>query len=113
MTTISESFIRERLSNEYLRIIQRAKADLTDVLTSAAETKKMDCQKKFDRETAEIWRNQKQLPVHERLTVPMIAAIEQRQKNIIECVKDIYELKGNLFLQTPPPTTTTTTLVIR
>jgi len=108
ITTISDSIIRERLSNEYLRIIERTKADLTRVLTTAAEAKKIDCEKKFIRETAEIWKKQRQLPIEERLTTTMLTSVEERQKNIVECLKHIYELKGNLFLKRTP----TTTLII-
>jgi hypothetical protein len=73
-----------------------------NVLATAAEVKRNDSQKTFDKETAEIWTNQRQLPIHERLTPTMLTIIEQRQKNIIECVKCIYELKGNFFLKAPP-----------
>ena len=106
ITTISDSIICERLSNEYIRIIQRAKYDLMNVLTSAVEAKRNDCQKVFDTQTAEIWKNQRQLPVEERLTTAAITLTEQRQKNIIECVKCIYELKSNFFLQLPTTTFT-------
>ncbi|CAF1265411.1 unnamed protein product [Adineta steineri] len=101
ITTISDSTIRERLSNEYQRIIQRAKANLTDVLRSAMEAKKNDCEKKLERETAEIWKYQRQLPTHERLSPVMLKLIEQRQKNIIECLKYIYHLKNNFLVQAP------------
>ncbi|CAF1336804.1 unnamed protein product [Adineta steineri] len=102
--TISDSTIRERLSNEYQRIIQRAKADLTDVLRSAMEAKSIDCEKKFELETAEIWKGQRQLPTHERLSPVMVTLIEQRQKNIVECLKYIYGVKDNFLVQAPSTT---------
>ncbi|CAF4285090.1 unnamed protein product [Adineta steineri] len=101
ITTISDSTIRERLSNEYQRIIQRTKAVLTNILRSAMEAKSIDCEKKFEKETAEIWKDQRQLPTHERLSSAMVTLIEQRQKNIIECLKYIYELKDNFLVQAP------------
>jgi len=101
ITTNSNPIICEQLSNEYQKIIQRAKDDLMIVLTKAAEAKKNDCQMKFEKEIAKIWKNQHQLPIHERLTTEMSALIEKRQKNIIECLKSIYELKGNFFLKAP------------
>jgi hypothetical protein len=76
------------------------------VLTTASEAKRNDCQKKFDKELAEIWKNQRQLSNNERLTTAMTTFTEQRQKNIIECVKCIYELKGNFFLRAPTTTVT-------
>ena len=106
ITTLSDPIIRERLSKEYQRIIQQAKEDLTSVLTRASEAKKIDCQKNFDRETAEIWKTQHQLPIHERLTSRMLALIEQRQKNIIECIKCIYILKDDFFRIVPTTTIT-------
>ena len=72
ITTISDSITRERLSHDYTRIIQRAKADLMMVLTTAAEAKSKDCQKIFDQETIEMWKSQNQLLVHERLTPTML-----------------------------------------
>jgi hypothetical protein len=104
--TISDPVIRQRLSSQYQRIIQRTKFDLTNVLTSAVEAKKTDNEKKFVRETDKIWQNQHQLPIHDRLTPIMLTLIEQRQKNIIECLKCIYELKSELFLKAAPTTTT-------
>ncbi|CAF1481376.1 unnamed protein product [Adineta steineri] len=99
ITTISDSAIRERLSNEYQRIIQRTKADLTDVLRFAIDAKRNNCKKKFEQETVEIRKNQRQLPTHERLSPVMVTLIEQRQKSIIECLKYIYELKDNFLVQ--------------
>ncbi|CAF1471345.1 unnamed protein product [Adineta steineri] len=101
ITTISDSTIRERLSNEYQRIIQRTKADLTDILRSAMEAKSIDCEKKFEQETAKIWKDQRQLPTHERLSPVMLKLIEQRQKNIVECLKYIYHVKSNFLVQAP------------
>jgi hypothetical protein len=103
ITTLTDPVLRERLSNDYQRIIQRAKADLLMVLTTASEAKRNDCQRKFDREIAEIWKNHRQFPIDERLTNVMVKLIEQREKNIIECLKRIYHLKGTLFHRVPPP----------
>lgn len=104
ITTISDSTLRERLSTQYIRIIQRAKADLVDVLTTASEAKRNDCEKKYDQETSDIWKNQRQLPATERLTPTMVAFIEQRQKLIITCLKRIYQLKDNFILYAPTKT---------
>lgn len=87
ITTISDHAVRERLSNQYQMIIQRAKEDLTRVLTSATEAKRTDCQNKFDKETTEIWKNQRELPKLEQLSSTMVTLIEQRQKNVIACLK--------------------------
>ena len=99
ITTISDSATRERLSNQYQMIIQRTKADLTRVLTSATEAKRSDCQNKFDRETAEIWKNQREFTKLEQLSPTMITLIEQRQKNIIACLISIYAMKSNFLLK--------------
>ncbi len=110
ITTISDPVICERLSNQYQRIIERAKFDLMNVLTTAAEAKKNDSQKKFDEEIAEIWKSQHQYPIDERLTPTMLTIIEQRRKNIIECVKWIYHLKGDFACKAPLTTTTMTVI---
>jgi hypothetical protein len=99
ITTISDRVIRERLSNQYQMIIQRTKADLTRVLTSATEAKTIDCQNKFDTDTSEIWKHQRGLPKFEQLPSTMVALIEQRQQNIIDCLKRIYAMKSDFLLK--------------
>ena len=102
ITTLSDSVIRRRLSDQYQHLIARAKSELLFIYTRASESKRDDTQKKFEQEMTQMWKNQRQQPAHERLTPAMLKIIEQRQKNIIECFKRIYQLKGDFYVQAPP-----------
>ncbi len=106
ITTLADSVLRQRLSNEYQRIIQRAKCDLIKVETIATEAKKNECEKKYGKEIGQIWKDQRQYPMHERITRKMLDIIERRQKNITECLKLIYKLKDEFCLRAPPRTLT-------
>ncbi|CAF1618529.1 unnamed protein product, partial [Rotaria sordida] len=66
ITSITNSQQRERLSNNYMRIIQRAKADLMMVLTQATEIKTQEHQTNFDTFMAQLWNDQRHLPQQER-----------------------------------------------
>ena len=101
ITSISDVTIRQRLTNEYQYIIDKAKADLMKVLTSATRAKKMDSELDFQKQMAEIWKKQHQLHMNERLTNVLLTLIEKRQKNIIECIKNIYELKARFLIRLP------------
>ena len=102
ITTLTDSVTRKRLSDEYKRIITGARANLLFVYTRASEARNEYHEKKFDQEMTKMWKNQHQQPAHERLTPTMLKIIEQRQKNIIECFKTIYRLKGDFYVKAPP-----------
>jgi len=102
ITTLSDSTIRQHLTNNYQRIIQQAKFDLARVLKAAAQAKKADAVKIFDQRMAELWNNQHQYPEQERLTRRMLTLIEQRQKNISQCAERIYNLKSDFYHKAPP-----------
>ncbi|CAF3734723.1 unnamed protein product [Rotaria sordida] len=97
ITSITNSQQRERLSNNYMRIIQRAKADLMMALTQATEIKTQEHQTNFDTFMAQLWNDQRHLPQQERLSTTMLLLIDDRQKNILKCVKHIYALKPSFF----------------
>ncbi|CAF1164151.1 unnamed protein product [Rotaria sordida] len=99
--TLMDPKLRKPLLNNYIRIIQRAKADLMTVLTTAAEIKKEEHQKKFDRVMAKLWTDQHHLPNNERLTTTMLSLIDERLKNILECVKRIYAIKADFCVKIP------------
>ncbi|CAF1346209.1 unnamed protein product, partial [Rotaria sordida] len=100
ITTIIDPHQRERLSNNYTRIIQQAKVDLMMILTTGAEIKRQEHQKVFDMTMAKLWTDQRHLPIDKRLTTTMLSFIDERQKNIIKCVKCIYALKTSFFMKT-------------
>lgn len=101
ITSLSDPVIRQQLSDQYQRIVERTKADLLFVYTCAVDMNKDYTQKKSNQTIAEMWKNQHQQSVHEQFTPTMLTIIEQRQKNIIECVRTIYHLKGDFYVEVP------------
>ncbi|CAF5057947.1 unnamed protein product, partial [Rotaria magnacalcarata] len=68
ITNLNDTAIRERLSKQYVRIIQKAKYDLMSVLSTAAQFNKDEHRETYDKEMVQLWDNQRQLPNDERLT---------------------------------------------
>ncbi|CAF1255962.1 unnamed protein product [Rotaria sp. Silwood1] len=97
ITTIMNTVLRERLSSNYIRIIQRTKADLMMILTTAAEIQNEQHQNAFNTFMAQMWNDQRKLPKNEQLNPTMLLLIDDRQKNILACTKHIYSLKTNYY----------------
>ena len=98
---IQDSVVRAGLSEDYRRVIDRTNFDLTNVLTSACEAAKIDCEKTLNAALAEIWHGQHRLPNGARLPSTLLSLIEQRQENITACVTQIYSLKTDFLVQIP------------
>jgi hypothetical protein len=101
ITMLTDDNIRQKLSLDYMKMIQQTKDDLTNILITAAQINKNNCEKKFHDDLANIWNNQRQLSTHERLSPGMVTLIERRQTNIIQCIKVIYACKMDFFLALP------------
>ncbi|CAF5056865.1 unnamed protein product, partial [Rotaria magnacalcarata] len=93
--------IRERLSKQYVRIIQKAKYDLMSVLSTAAQFNKDEHRETYDKEMVQLWDNQRQLPNDERLTENLLTIFDQRQQNIIKCLEYIYNIKPDFLVKAP------------
>ena len=102
ITTISDLGERARLTEEYLRASDRAKADLTTVMMSASNVVKQAAQKQFNETITKIGDDQHRLPKHKRLSAGMLRLIEQRQTNITQCLQYIFEFKAQFSLHVPP-----------
>ena len=101
---IQDPAVRDALSQDYRRVIERTNVDLAHVLTSACQAAKVDCEKTLNTTLAEMWRDQRRLPNSARLSSTMLSLIEQRQKNITACVTQIYSLKSDFLLKIPTMT---------
>ena len=95
---ISDPSERARLTEEYRRVIDRAKADLMNVIVSVSDVVKQASQKQFNDAIAEIWNDQHQLPEHERLSPEMLRLIDHRQTNITDCLQYIFQFKSQFNL---------------
>ena len=102
ITTISDLGERARLTEAYLRGIDRAKADLTSVMISASNIVKQAAQKQCNETITKIGDDQHRLPKYKRLSAGMLRLIEQRQTNITQCLQYIFEFKSQFFLHVPP-----------
>lgn len=105
ITTINHPIERARLNDAYIRWINRAQSELTNVLISTSNDIKRASQKHFHDTLAAIWHDQHCLPEHERLSMGMLRLIEQRQTNIADCLRYIYEFKSQFTLHVPPTST--------
>lgn len=100
ITSLVDSTVRERLSSQYIRIIQNTKEALMSILTTAIDIKKDEFHKKFETTMNSFWNRQHNLEINERLTTRMLAIIDERQRNIVDCIKHIYKFKSNFFRAT-------------
>ncbi|CAF4222056.1 unnamed protein product [Rotaria socialis] len=101
ITNLNDTAIRERLSKQYVRIIQKAKYDLMSVLSTAAQFNKDEHRETYDKEMIQLWDNQRQLPNDERLTENLLTIFDQRQQNIIKCLEYIYNIKPDFLVKAP------------
>ena len=88
---IRNPVVRASLTNQYSKIIDRAKFDLTNILITASATLRQDSQRELDGFMAELWLEEHRLSESDRLLTSMLQLIEQRQTNIADCIKTIYE----------------------
>ena len=95
---INDATERARLAERYFQWIDRAKADLMNVMISASNEIKRTSQNQFNDTLIEIWIDQRRIPEHERLSMGMLRLIEQRQKNIVDCLQSIYKFKSQFSL---------------
>lgn len=80
---------REQLYREYIEATQQAKTAIMKLSLETAEEQMHQCQKRFNIKMNQIWSNENQLPLDQRLTPRMIYLIEQRLANIdarLECI---------------------------
>lgn len=97
MLTLRDSLEYEDLSKQYFALIQRTKSEFITILTKVVDLKKSEFDKKFDMTMISLWNQQCTLPINEQLTATMVQLIDEREKNIIQCVKHICILKTNFF----------------
>ena len=98
---VADPTMRASLLSQYVAIIDRAKYDLNTIMITAAATVKQDAQRELDGFVAEVWLDERREPESERLTTSMLQLIDQRQSNIIDCIRIIYAQKVQFFLRTP------------
>lgn len=101
MKKVQDGTIRDELMHNYKKIIDQAKYDLTHVLIRAATVIKDDCQRVFNTELEKVWSEQRRLSSEGRLSTTLLTLIEERQENIVQTVKQIYQLKMDFFSHIP------------
>ena len=93
--------MRASLTSQYTKIIDRAKFDLNNIMTTASATLKHDSQRELDGFLAEVWVEERRLSEQDRLSASMLQLIEKRQTNITDCVRSIYAQKIEFLLKVP------------
>ena len=112
ISMINDSTERARLTDEYFQWIDRAKADLINVMISASNEVKRASHKQFNDTLADTWDDQHRLPEQERLSTEMLRFIDQHQTNVTACVQYIYEFKSQFSLHVPPTSTSNVWIMI-
>jgi hypothetical protein len=96
--------MRTQLTCQYQRWLDQAKHDCARLLTSAAQTMKVECRQRLDADIAAFWSEQHQRSfAREQKSSIVLALIERRRTNIEHCLKRIYELTSALYIRMPMP----------
>ncbi|CAF3376490.1 unnamed protein product [Rotaria sp. Silwood2] len=101
LDTITDTYIRQRLTDRYEKILQRTKSEMMMVYIATVETKMNEYQKKFDIDLAKMKENQHTDPSDKKLTRTMLDIMERRFKNINERLMCLYKLKLRFFVKAP------------
>lgn len=101
ITLVPDSDYRTTLTDQYRRIIDKTKYEITLVVIKAANAVREHHRKELNSFVADTWSNQRRLPDSEQLSKEMLDIIEQRQKNIDLCVKTLYHSKLDFFMYVP------------
>lgn len=101
ITLVPDANDRMILTDQYRRIIDKTKYEITGVVAKAAHAVREHNRKELNSFVADTWSNQRRLPDSERLSKEMVDIIEQRQRNIDLCVKKLYNSKPEFFMHVP------------
>ncbi len=103
LETIEDQDIQQRLTYRYQQLIQRTKSEMISIHIRTAEVKMEEKEQKFERDMQQFNQNQ-QCPgfaTHEKFTIAMSDALEQRFNNIDERLETFYNLKVRFFVKAP------------
>ena len=86
--------LRTQLTSQHQQIIQHYQHEMMNIFINLIDAKFEQCEKIFNSEVAQLWKNQRTLPVNERFTSTMIDLIERHLLMIVEKVEYMYYYKN-------------------
>ena len=100
--TINDPVMRQRLFDRQEKTMQQTKTEMIAILIQGAEANMRECQKKFDSEMVQLWKNYRTTTNDQRLTKSMIDLLDERSLNITERFQLIYNYKIKYFFFQAP-----------
>ncbi|CAF0800758.1 unnamed protein product [Adineta steineri] len=101
LETIQNNTMRQRLTEQYNKILQRTKADMFTMYIATEQAKADECVKEFDRDYAEMKETQSTGSPHKRLTPTMLQLLRKRVQNINKHLIHLFNLKTRFFDKAP------------
>ena len=105
LTRVQEPKARDDSFTQYTQVMDRAKNDMYQVLVTAAIHFKDYAQRELNSYLTEHWNEEHRLDHQQRLPNSMRNMIEQRQQNITDCIRFVYDQKEKFLLDVPTVTT--------
>ena len=103
INSLTDRNLREQLQDRHHQIMKQYWSKMMHIYTETLEIKLQEAQKLFDEELTKFWRNQRLLPVQQRLKQTMIDLMEQHLTLITNKTQCIYNYKilQQLHLKVP------------
>ena len=101
LTIVQDPQARADVFTQYNQVIDRAKNEMSKVLVTAATHRKDYAQRELNTYLTEHWNEEHRLDNQQRLPNSMRQLMEQRQQNITDCIRSVYEQKEKFLLDVP------------
>ena len=101
LNTIQDDATRQRLSEQYHKVLQPTKSEMLNVYIATEQAKANERANEFDRDYDEMKEHLRCGPTHKKLTPTMLSLLQKRLKNINEHIVYVYNLKIRFFAKAP------------
>ena len=101
LTVVQDPQARVDVFTQYNQVIDRAKNEMSKVLVTAATHRKDYAQRELNTYLTEHWNEEHRLDNQQRLANSMCQLMEQRQQNVTDCIRSVYEQKGKFLVDVP------------
>lgn len=101
LDSIRSGTIRQRLSEQYYKVLQRTKSDMFRVYIATEQAKADQCISEFDRCYEEMKENDQTGRTDKKFTPTMLRLFQQRLTNVNQHIKCIYNIKLDFFAKAP------------
>jgi hypothetical protein len=95
--TLTDTDLRQQLSDGHHRIIQQYKNEMKTIFTETNEVKLRETQQFFDDEMTKMWHDQRALSIDQRLNPIIIAIIDRHLLLITDKIQCIYHYRNAIL----------------